>query len=69
MEMIAVMKAVAIPSCSGDSSNTEPPVSEVSDHHSVLENAYSAARDASHVGRMAPSSVVRLPSMDIFPLK
>ena len=33
-------------SCSGESSDTEPPVSEVSDQHSMLEHAYSVARDA-----------------------
>ncbi len=36
-------------SYSGDSSDTEPPVSEGSDHHSMLEHAYSAARDVLHV--------------------
>ena len=33
-------------SYSGESSDTEPPVSEVSDQHSMLEHAYSVARDA-----------------------
>ena len=35
-------------SYSGESSDTEPPVSEVSDQHSMLEHAYSVAKDAFH---------------------
>ena len=33
-------------SCSGESSDKEPPVSEVSDQHSMLEHVYSVARAA-----------------------
>ena len=36
-------------SSSTDSSGSEPPASEVSDQHSMLEHAYNAAFDAFHV--------------------
>ena len=36
-------------SYSGDSSDSEPPVSEVSDQYSMLEHAYHAAKDTLHV--------------------
>ena len=41
-------------SSSDESSDTEPPASEMSDQQSMLEHAYTAARDASRSRTMAP---------------
>ena len=57
-------------SYSGESSDIEPPVSEVSDQHSMLEHAYSVARDAFNVKEdgTLEGDEASLNVMDIFPL-
>ena len=44
-------KEMILPLVSSESSGSEPPASEVSDQHSMLEHAYEATQNVFHVNR------------------
>ena len=54
---------------SSESSGSEPPASEVSDQHSMLEHAYEATQDAFHVTKdgQLQDGIATLRLMEIFP--